>query len=143
MNNTAHQKQQQQKTTEGENSHSRFITHTFVFHTLRNMESQMYDKQNNCRQLIYTIYVHCRKIYNLFLRARNWQKSDPLRCECKSILYLTTMYVYCVYLAISKSPKHLRNCLKIIARSVVLIVLNDVICDVSPYTVAVSFCRST
>jgi hypothetical protein len=53
------------------------------------------------------------------------------------------MYVYCFYSAISKSPKHLSNCLKIIETSVVLIVFNGVICDVRTYTVTVSFCRST
>ena len=50
------------------------------------------------------------------------------------------MYVFCAYAAISKSPTHLPNCLK---TCVVLIVFNDVTCDVSAYTVAVSFCRST
>ena len=52
------------------------------------------------------------------------------------------MYLYCVYPAIPKSPK-LPNCLKITETSVVLIVFNAVICDVSAYTVTVSFCRST
>jgi hypothetical protein len=55
------------------------------------------------------------------------------------ILYLTTMYVYCVYPAISKSPKQLPNCLKIAETRVVLIVFNGVICDVSAYTVTVIF----
>ena len=50
------------------------------------------------------------------------------------------MYGYCAYPAISKSPKHLPNCLQIIETSVVLNVFN-VICDVRAYTV--SFCRST
>ena len=40
-----------------------------------------------------------------------------------------TMYVYCVYPAISKSPKQLPNCLKIAETSVVLIVFIGVICD--------------
>jgi len=53
------------------------------------------------------------------------------------------MYAYCVYPAISKSPKHLPYCLKIIETSVFLIVFDDVICDVSAYTVTVSVCRST
>ena len=52
------------------------------------------------------------------------------------------MYVYCIYPAISKSPKHLPNCLKITETSVVLIVFNDDVCDVSVYTVTVSFCLS-
>ena len=50
------------------------------------------------------------------------------------------MYVYCVYPAISKSAKHLPNCLKIFETSVILIVFNGVICDVSANTVIVSFC---
>ena len=53
------------------------------------------------------------------------------------------MYVYCVYPAISKSPKQLPNCLKRAEISVVLIVFNGHPCDVSAYTVTVSFCRST
>ena len=61
--------------------------------------------------------------------------------ECKLIVYLTTMYVYCDYPAISKSPKQLPDCLKIAKTSVVLIVFNGVICEVS--TCTVTFCRST
>ena len=38
------------------------------------------------------------------------------------------MYVYCAYPTISKSPKHLPNCLKITETSVVLIVFNGAIC---------------
>ena len=52
-------------------------------------------------------------------------------------------YVYCVYLAISKSLKQLPNCLKIAETSVVLIVFNAVICDVSAYTAIISFYHST
>ena len=33
--------------------------------------------------------------------------------ECKSILYLAKMFVYCIYPAISKSPKQLPNCMQI------------------------------
>ena len=53
------------------------------------------------------------------------------------------VHVYCVYPAISKSPKQLPNCLKIAETNVVLIIFNGVICDVSAYTVTVSFCSST
>jgi hypothetical protein len=63
----------------------------------------------------YTIDVHCRKIYNLFVRA------------------LET--------GISKSSKQLPNCLQIDDTSVGLIVFIGVICDVSAYTVTV--CNST
>jgi hypothetical protein len=34
-------------------------------------------------------------------------------------LYITTMYVYCVYPAISKSPRQLQNCMKIAETSIV------------------------
>ena len=53
------------------------------------------------------------------------------------------MYIYCVCLAISKSQNQLPNCLKLAETSIVLIGFNDVICDVSAYTVIVSFCSST
>jgi hypothetical protein len=46
------------------------------------------------------------------------------------MLHLTTMYVYCVYTAISKSPKQWPNCLQIAETSVILIVFNRVIRDV-------------
>jgi hypothetical protein len=49
------------------------------------------------------------------------------------------MYFYSVYPAISKGPKQLLNCLKIAETSVVLNVFKGVICDVSVYTVTVSF----
>ena len=54
-----------------------------------------------------------------------------------------TMYVYCVYPAISKGPEQLPNFLKIAKTSVILNVFKGVICDVSTYTVTVSFCYST
>ena len=46
-----------------------------------------------------------------------------------------TTYVCGIYSAISKSPKHLPNCLNIAKTSVVLIVFNGVIWDVTAYTV--------
>ena len=82
-------------------------------------------------ELVYYIYTYIVGKYIMYLR------------ECKLILYLTTMYVHCVYPAILQSPKHLPNCLKIIETSVVLIVFNWVICDVSTYTAIISFCRPT
>ena len=53
------------------------------------------------------------------------------------------MYVYCVYPAISKGPEQLPNFLKIAKTRVILNVFKGVICDVSTYTVTVSFCYST
>ena len=41
------------------------------------------------------------------------------------------MYIYCVYPAISKSPDHLPNCLKITETYA----FNGVLCDVSAYTI--------
>jgi hypothetical protein len=48
------------------------------------------------------------------------------------------MYIYCVYPAISKSPKPLPKCLKIAKTSVVLIGFNGAICEARAYTVSVS-----
>ena len=54
----------------------------------------------------YTIYVHCRKIYNLFVRAlETGRKVSLFRRECKLILYSTTMYLYCIHSSLSKSSK--------------------------------------
>ena len=70
--------------------------------------------------------------------------SSLFRSKCKLILYLTTMYAYCVYHAIAKSSKPLPNCPKISETNVVLIVFISVICDVSAkYTVTISFCCTT
>ena len=74
--------------------------------------------------------------HNLFLAVSQ-------RVQINFIIYLTTMYIYCVYPVISKSPKQLTNCLKIAETSVILIVFNGVICDVSTHTVIISFSLST
>ena len=42
---------------------------------------------------------------NLFVQALETGISSRFRSECKLILYLTTMYIYCVFPAMSKSPK--------------------------------------
>ena len=42
-----------------------------------------------------------------------------------------------------KNPKQLPNCLKIAETSVVLIVFNDILYHVRPYTVTILYCRST
>jgi len=49
------------------------------------------------------------------------------------------MYVYCVYPAMSKSPKQLPNCLKRAEISIVLIVFNGVPYHVHPYTGTVPY----
>jgi len=55
------------------------------------------------------------------------------------------IYIYCVYSAMSESPKQLPNCMEIAETSVVLIIFKGVLCEVRAYTytVTVSFCRST
>ena len=90
-------------------------------------------------------YIVRKQIIYLCTSFRNGQKSEPstsfsslFHSECKLIVYLTTMYVCCVYPAISKSPKQLPNCLKITQTSVVLIIFNCVTCDVGTCTVTVS-----
>ena len=55
--------------------------------------------------------------------------------EFKLILCLPTMYVYCVYPAMSESPKQLSDCLKRAEISVVLIVFDGVLCEFHAYTV--------
>ena len=50
---------------------------------------------------------YIRKIQNLFVRTlETGRKVSLFRSERKLIYYLPTMYVYCVYPAMSKSPKH-------------------------------------
>jgi hypothetical protein len=56
------------------------------------------------------------------------------RNECKLILYVPTMYVYCTYSAMSRSPKQVQNCLMIAETSVVIIGFNAVLCEVRAYT---------
>ena len=50
----------------------------------------------------YTIYIHCWKIYNLFVRAletsRKASFSSLFRSVGKLILYFPTMYIYCIFL---------------------------------------------
>ena len=55
------------------------------------------------------------------------------RSKCKLILCFLTMYVYCIYPALSKSTKQLPYCLKGAEISVVLIVFHDVLCEVRAY----------
>ena len=95
------------------------------------------------RSIKFTIYVHCQKIYKcICTSSRNRQKSAHLVIfsgmfcsECQLMLYLLTIYVYCVYLAMQKSPKRLPNCLMRTETIVVLIVSNGLLCDDRAYTV--------
>ena len=69
--------------------------------------------------------------------------SGKFRGECKLILYLPTLYLYCVYPTMSKCSKQLPSCMKIAETSVVLIVFNEVLCEVRAYTVTFSYRNST
>ena len=69
------------------------------------------------------MYGHCWKIYNL--KVRVFQKQPVLQRMQINFIFDDNV-IYCVYHAISKSPKQLPNCLKIAATSVVLIVFNGV-----------------
>ena len=53
--------------------------------------------------------------------------SGPFHSECKLMVYLLTMYVYCVYPAISKRPKQLPNHLKMAETRVVVIIFIGVL----------------
>ena len=48
------------------------------------------------------------------------------------------MYIVLIYPVISKAPKHLTNCLKIVETSVILSVFKSAMCDVSAYMVTFS-----
>jgi hypothetical protein len=63
--------------------------------------------------------------------------------ECIWNLYFLEMDVYCVYPAMSKSPKQLPNCLKRAKTSVVLVVFDGVLCDTCSNIVTVSYRCST
>jgi len=67
----------------------------------------------------------------------------PVRIEYKIILYLPTKYLYCVYPAMSISPRQQPNCLKIAETSVVIIVFNGVLCEIRANTDTVSYRHST
>jgi hypothetical protein len=105
---------------------------------------------DNLTLTTYTIYVLCENI-NVFVRPLETGRkrgqltifSSLFRSECKLIVYLMTMHILCLSFNIESSKTKLPNCLKITETSVVLIVFNCVICDISSYTVTVSFYCST
>ena len=58
----------------------------------------------------YTIYNLCVRALKTGRKVILWRVISGLFCsECKSILYLPTMYVYCVYPAMSKCSKTTTN----------------------------------
>jgi hypothetical protein len=74
------------------------------------------------------IYTSFRKKIKTFVHSASF--SGKFRGECKLILYLPTLYLYCVYPTMSKCSKQLPSCMKIAETSVVLIVFNEVLCEV-------------
>ena len=61
----------------------------------------------NIRTLSENIKFMCTSFTNRYTSEPLGNFSSLFRRECNLILYLTTMYMYCVYPAISKSPKQL------------------------------------
>ena len=93
----------------------------------------------------YYTYIY---IYNIRTLSENMKFiftifKNKFCIKFKLILCLPTMYVYCVYPAMSESPKQLSDCLKRAEISVVLIVFDGVLCEFYAYTVNVSDCPST
>jgi hypothetical protein len=91
------------------------------------------------RQINANIYscILSEKVKFICTSFRNRWKIESLasflslfHSDCKFYIYQKCTYIV-FYPAITKSPKHLPNCLKIAETSVVLIVFNGVICDVS------------
>ena len=104
-------------------------------------KSQLYDipPPPNCISMIlvilglFYIYIYIYNIRTLSVNIkfictsfRNRQNSEPLasfsslfRSEYKYILYLTTMYVYCVYPAMSKKSENLSDLSKRTETSVI------------------------
>ena len=89
---------------------------------------------------IYNICTLSENIKFISTSFTNRQKSEPLarfsslfRNECKLISYSTSTYIVFILQYQKVKKKQLPNCLKITETSVVLIVFNGVICDVSAY----------
>jgi hypothetical protein len=59
------------------------------------------------------------------------------------MLYLLTIYAYCIYPALSKSPKQLPNCLKRARTIVVLIAFIGIFYDVGGYAVTIFYRNSS
>ena len=83
------------------------------------------------RQHMYSVGIYKTSFVRIFL-------SSFSACA-NAFLYIPTMYLYCVYPAISKHTKNLPNSTKKTRYKVVLIVFNGVPCDVNVYTVTVSY----
>ena len=85
--------------------------------------------------MINTIYVHCRKIYNLFVRALETSGKSIL---CRPFLsyFASSANNFCIFqqctytVFIPEMPKSLKH-------------LHGVLCDLGAYITAVSFRRAT
>ena len=86
---------------------------------------------------INTLWENMTFIYTSFRnvekREHNTSLFDLFHSNWKWITYFPTIYIYCIYRVMSKAPKQLSNCQKRAETSVVLIVLDYVLCEVSVY----------
>ena len=92
------------------------------------LRSEMREKIN--RQ--YTYIVENIKFIYMCIRVLT-SYSYLFRSEWNWIIYFPTIYVYCIYRVMSKTPKQLSNCLKRAEKSVVLIVFDCILCEVRAY----------
>jgi hypothetical protein len=90
------------------------IIHKRIFSILNHVVSWHCNTHNT--RFIYNIRTLSVNIKFICTSFRNRQNSEPLasfsglfRSEYKWILYLTTMYIYCVYPAMSKKSKNLSD----------------------------------
>ena len=101
---------------------------------------------------IHTFWENMKFIYTSFSKVKKREHYtslfDLFHSHWKLIIYFPTIYIYCIYRIMSKAPKQLSNCLKRAETSVVLIVLDCVLCEISVYKISinvvnVSYRRST
>jgi putative Mn2+ efflux pump MntP len=83
------------------------------------------------RQHMYNVGIYKISFVRIFL-------SSVSVCA-NAFLYIPTMYLYCIYPAISKHTKTCQTLRKKTRYKVVLIVFNGVQCDFNFYTVTVSY----
>ena len=97
---------------------------------------------NWCYVYIQYTYITKKSKFYLceFQKQVEKQTFGLFRSECKLILHLPTMYLYCIYLAMPrKVQKQIQNYLKRAETIVILIVFNDVPSDVRTYILLPSF----
>ena len=100
-----------------------YYTNVYTSHsyTIYHPPSQLYFNDTCNTRFILYIYIYNIRTLSVNIKFictsfRNRQNSEPLasfsglfRSEYKYILYLTTMYVYCVYPAVSKKSENLSD----------------------------------